>query len=64
MKYYEVYAVSIHGSDILEFDTLVEAKKEARKWSKDCDCDVVIHKVENTCVKVYKNGKEKKLCKK
>lgn len=62
--HYEVFALSVHGSDVVDCDTLVEAKKEAKKWSKDCDCEIVIHKVEDTCVRAYKKGKRIDLCKK
>lgn len=52
MKYYQVYCVSIHGSDVLEYDDLEQAKKQALEWSKKVgnDCYVSVHEIIDTCV--------------
>ena len=56
---YEVYVDTIHGSDVVTFDTLEEAEKCALEWSMGCiDCDVVIEKVERNVFKKFRHGSE------
>ena len=33
--HYEVCTDNVYGSDVLQFDTLKEAKKAAKKWAKE-----------------------------
>lgn len=43
--HYEVYALSVYGSDVLEFDTVEEAIKEAKEWQTRTNNEVVVVKV-------------------
>jgi hypothetical protein len=36
---YEVCTDNVYGSDVLQFDTLKEAKKAAKKWAKEIASD-------------------------
>lgn len=42
--YYQVFANSVYGSDVLEFDQQGEAIKAAKDWQKECDKEIVILK--------------------
>lgn len=42
--YYQVFANSVYGSDVLEFDKQGEAIKAAKDWQKECDKEIVILK--------------------
>lgn len=56
---YEIYVNSIHGSDVVTFDTLDSAIKCAEEWSMNViDCDVVIEKVERNQIKSFRHGSE------
>lgn len=61
---YEIYVDSAYGSDILRFDTLEEAKEEAKEWSKKINkpLRVVIIKHINELVGEYENGFETTSC--
>ena len=50
MVQFEVYTDSIHGSDVLTFDTFDEARVAAEKWSKECDCPILIEKIERSII--------------
>ena len=54
--HYEVFAVSIHGSDVVECDTLEDAIKEAKEWSKKTDCEVLIQEITTRNVDLYFKG--------
>lgn len=54
---YEVYANSIHGSDVTTFDTLEEAEAHAIAWSMESiDVDIVIERVKRVVFKKFRNG--------
>ena len=57
--YYQIFVVSVNGSDIIERDTFEEAKKEAIEWAQDTTLKphekVVVVKVEEEIV--YEVGK-------
>ena len=46
LTHYEVYARSVYGSDVLEFDTYEEALKAAQEWQLKTKDKVVIAKVD------------------
>ena len=43
--HYEVYADSVHGSDVVVREYLNEALKCAEDWSKNSDCPIIVAKV-------------------
>lgn len=49
-KTYEVYVVNPYGSDVVNCDTLDEAKKEAENWAKQINYkyDVVVSEIVST----------------
>lgn len=50
---YEVFAESIHGSDVAKFYSLEDAVECARKWASKCDCRIAIVKVTRDYVAIY-----------
>lgn len=56
---YEIYALSVWGSDVVIKYTLEEALECAKKWSMDSkDTDIMVVKVEKTKQKIFRNGGE------
>ena len=54
---YEIYALSVWGSDVVIKYTLEEALECAKKWSMDSkDTDIMVVKVEKTKQKIFRNG--------
>ena len=54
---YEVYASSVHGSDVVIKDTYEEAEKCAIEWSmEDIDVDIVIERVKRVVWRKFRNG--------
>lgn len=50
MVKFEVYADTVYGSDVLTFDTIEEALKEAKEWKKHSNNNILIVRVEETLV--------------
>ena len=46
VQYYEVYAQSAYGSDVLTFDSWEEALAAAKEWQSETENEIVIVKVE------------------
>lgn len=42
---YNVYALNVYGSDVVQCDTLEQARKEAQEWKKETMEIIVIEKV-------------------
>lgn len=56
---YEIYALSVWGSDVVIKYTLEEALECAKKWSNDSkDTEIMVVKVEKTKQKIFRNGGE------
>ena len=56
---YEIYALSVWGSDVVIKYTLEEALECAKKWSNDSkDTDIMVVKIEKTKQKIFRNGGE------
>lgn len=53
--YYQVFANSVYGSDVLEFDQQGEAVQAAKKWQLETDTEIVIIKVSEEEIKWEKN---------
>lgn len=51
VQYYEVYAQSAYGSDVLTFDTWEEALVAAKEWQSETENEIVIVKVEKEWLK-------------
>ena len=54
--HYEVFALSIHGSDVVERDTLEQAIEQAKEWSKKSDCEILIQEITTRNVDIYYKG--------
>ena len=54
--HYEVFALSVAGSDVIQCDTLEEAIKEAKRFSQHTDCEVLIQEVTTRNVDLYFKG--------
>lgn len=54
--HYEVFALSIHASDVVECDTLEQAIAKAKEWSKETDCEILIQEITTRNVDVYYKG--------
>lgn len=56
---YEIYAISLYGSDVVIKFTLEQALKCAKEWSMESEnTNIVVVKVEKTKEKVFRNGGE------
>ncbi len=57
---YEVFALTVHGSDVVEKDTLEQALECAKKWSVDSKhTSIMVVKVDRTRVAIFEDGGEK-----
>jgi len=54
--YYQIFADSVYGSDIVEKDTLNEARKVADEWAKTSKCKIVVLKVTEQIVLEVSNN--------
>ena len=54
--HYEVFALSVYGSDVIRCDTLEQAIKEAKEFSKHTDNEVLIQEVTTRNVDLYFKG--------
>ena len=54
--HYEVFALSVNGSDVIECDNLHEAIKQAKEFSKHTDNEVLIQEVTTRNVDLYFKG--------
>ena len=54
--HYEVFALNVYGSDVIECDTLTQAIEKAREWSKATDCEILIQEITTRNVDVFFNG--------
>ena len=54
--HYEVFALNVYASDVVERDTLEEAIEVAKEWSKKTDCEVLIQEVTTRNVDIYFRG--------
>ena len=57
---FEIYAESIHGSDVLCADTFDEAVFKANAWAKESDCPIVVVRITEQIAFRMKGRKESK----
>lgn len=57
---YNVFCDNVYGSDVVDCSTLAKARKVAKEWSQDSECEVIIERVTTKYIESYRKGKELK----